>query len=131
MAKNSTDWGDLELFQNSGAKTGTPYITITTFKTLNLSAGFVHDAKEQMQDKKYVELRYSKAKNAIVLNFVDIASRTSFKLTKALHTSNFSISATSFFNHYNITEQGRFEAKLENIPKMGQTWVIYLNNPEE
>lgn len=124
---SAESWGDLELFESSGVKIGTPTITILSTKTINLSSGFFHSAKEELSNNNYVELRYSKSKNAIVFCFTAEANnKSSMKLTRSTNSSNGSIAARSFLNYYNISSHGKYTAKKEDIPNIGIAWVIYL-----
>tara|TARA_B100001996_G_C18572743_1_gene559075 strand:+ start:473 stop:892 length:420 start_codon:yes stop_codon:yes gene_type:complete len=130
MSKEVDEWG-LETFTQVGSKIGEPYITITKRKTLSLSSGFLHHAKKQMANCDYVIMRFSKKKNAIVLDFKDdSALQGAVKITlKTGQTSNCSIAAISFFNYFMIDIQeiiGRHKAKLQCVPELGEKWVVYL-----
>ena len=126
---NNNELGDLELFASSGAKISSPIITISSAKTINFNAGFFHHAKEQIHNATYVELRFSKLNNAIVFNFVDTQkNKSSIKLTRSANSVNGSIAAKSFLSYYGIEGTGKYLAKLEVIPDIDKSWVIYLNN---
>lgn len=120
------DWSDIEIFTRKGAKISTPYITISTVKSIVLNCGFLHYAKKQIADSTHVILLYSRSKNVISFNFTrNSQKKGAIKMTIK---SNAHISARSFFNYYsiNISESKRYEAKLEDIPNMGKLWCIYL-----
>lgn len=125
-------WDDIDLFRNSGAKISLPYVTISRVGSINLSAGFLHYAENQIDSCGYVELRYSKINNAILFKFTNVATdKITIKLTRPSAAKNGSIAAKSFLSYYNITVTGRFIAKLEEIPQLGKLWVIYLNEQEK
>jgi hypothetical protein len=121
-------WSDLEAFSHTGARRGDAIISISERKFFTFSAGFLHQAKEQIGDKTHVLLLHSKSLNAIVFEFVNSEEAGALKLSKNI---NAIVSARSFFNFYNIdakTYAGKYRAQKENIPAKGLRWVIYLND---
>ncbi len=124
----SDDWGDLETFKTVGTRLSTPMVTINSSRTIALNSTFVHDHKDTFDKNTHVLLSYSKAKHAIVFQFIsDPTTIGAIKLTKR---SNISIAARSFFKHYSLDIgklKGRYQPKLENIPGKGDCWTIYLN----
>ncbi|HAT9591195.1 TPA: hypothetical protein JBD08_12460 [Legionella pneumophila subsp. pneumophila] len=126
-----SDWNDLDRFRHSGAKIGVPYVTLSKRKSITLSAGFVHKAQHQISNSNYVILYFSKSKNAIVFDFTsDKNDSGSIKMSKG---SNVNIAGRSFFNYYMIDAdkaEGKYIAKLENIPNIGERWVVYLNDKQ-
>jgi hypothetical protein len=128
MEESNNGWSDLEVFEHTGAKIGTPYVTISSRKSITLTAGFLHYAKEQISEMTHAIFSFSKSKNAIVFNFTN--NPESPGATKMTKKANSIISARSFFNYYSIdTEkaEGKYEAKLENIPGRGNAWVVFLD----
>tara|TARA_B100001996_G_C18519779_1_gene538807 strand:+ start:210 stop:659 length:450 start_codon:yes stop_codon:yes gene_type:complete len=126
----NTSW-DLVKFTKVGSRIGDPYVTVTNSKSISLSSGFLHNAKEQMDGCNYVIIHYSKNKNAIVLDFTENKDEDgAIKITmKDGKTSNCSISSTSFFNYFKIEVNkisGRHPAIIETIPGLGPKWVVYL-----
>ncbi len=127
MEKND-DWYDLERFKYAGAKIGNTRVTISLRKSITLSAGFMHHAKNQVEGMTHMLLSFSKSKNAIVFEFTsDPKAAGAVKITMK---GNSIISARSFFNYYRIDVEkaaGRYAAKLESIPNLGKKWVVYLD----
>lgn len=128
--KEDSKWADLETFSRVGTKRGEPYISISPNRFFTFSAGFVHQAKDQIGNNSYVLLLYSKSQNAIVFEFTNNDKQSgALKFSKNI---NAIVSARSFFNFYNIDIQkyaGKYLAKKENIPSKGNQWVVYLNEP--
>ncbi len=122
------NWPDLEKFTSAGAKLANLYVYISPRKSLTFNSGFIHRAKKEIDNATHLVFSYSRSKNAIVFEFTDDNEDPgAFKITKG---ANYSVNAVSFFNYYGIDAQkaqGKYIPKLENIPKRGNCWVIYLN----
>ena len=125
---SQNEWSDLEVFSHVGAKIGSPQVTISARKSITLSSGFLHHAKNQVSGMSYAILSFSKSKKAIVFSFAD--NKNLAGSTKITLKGNAIIAARAFFNYYNIDSEkadGRYIAKLENIPNIGERWVVYLD----
>lgn len=111
-------------------KKNSPFVKITDRGILLLNHSFMECAKKQLSDMKYAKYYFSKLNNSIVITFnKDGSPKGSFKITRGKSFS--SICATSFLKYYFKDRSewiGHYEPKLENIPNIGESWVIYLNN---
>lgn len=127
------NWDDLERFEQTGSRISTPYISISRRKTISLSSGFIHHAKEQMNGKTHVVIFYSKYNNCIVFKFTDDENENgAIKVTiKDGSKSNCSIAVKSFLNYYNMDVDslaGRYTAFISDIPNLGKLWAVCLKN---
>jgi hypothetical protein len=122
------DWSDIQSFKMKGAKINKPFIHISKRKTFKLSSGFMHYAQKQAAGMTHVVLNYSQANNAIIFQFTtDNGNPNALKISGK---KSYLISAMPFFNYHNIDAQkyaGRHEAILENIPFIGEAWVVFLD----
>lgn len=125
-----SDWSDLEVFTSKGAKIGKPYVTITAESAFCFNAGFIHQAK--LKEYSHVVLCYSARKHAVVFNFTN-DSQTAGAL-KLVQGTNINLGTRSFFNYYFLDPQkieGRYIPRREKIPKIGEAWIIYLNEKQK
>lgn len=121
------DWSDIQTFKMKGAKINSPFIHISERKTFKLSSGFIHHAQKQTAGMTHSVLNYSEANNAIIFQFTTETSNPN--ALKISGKKSFLISAMPFFNCYSIDAKkyaGRHEAVLEDIPILGEAWVIFL-----
>ena len=132
MARTKTkagEWGDLEVFESVGVRVGRPHVGIHPNGVVTFNTGFVREAKEQIGEKQYVQIYYSKANSAMVLEFTaDDSLPGAMKMT-GKEKAGASIGAKSFFNFYQIDideVKGRYIPELAAIPGKGELWVIYL-----
>lgn len=131
QTKNASKWADLERFVNKGSRFGNPSITISVRGTITLSSGFIHNADAQIEKKSYALFSYSRSQNSIVVNFTDDKNEPG--ALKMTIRRNALLAARSFFGCYHLDPQklaGKYSPKLETIPKMGNCWVINLNQKE-
>jgi hypothetical protein len=106
------------------------YITISRYKTFMFTVGFMKQYKEQINDLSYIEFYYSASKNTILIKF---KNRTDSKDDNTFKINNGTVSATSFFTSNNIElpkYSGRYVPKYENIPEIGNVFVIDLKAKE-
>ncbi len=127
--KNSNEWVDLEVFKTDFANVGTPYITIRRRKSFRFSSGLLRHIKESVGSATHAVLSYSRSKHAVVFNFTDDYQKKGAMRIQSLGANNF-ISAGAFFD-FNVIDaeksEGKYMARLEDIPGIGKFWVIYLN----
>ncbi len=127
----ASKWLDLDRFVNKGSRFGNPFVTISDRGTITLNSGFLHNAREQTENKSHALFSFSKYQNAIVVDFTDKKDEPgAIKMT--VRTTAL-LAARSFFSCYHLdpkTLAGRYVPRLEAIPKLGKCWVIYLNQKE-
>jgi len=126
-----TSWSDIIKYTNQTAKTSDPFITITKNKALSFSSGFVRKNAELLATKSHLVLSYSKANNAIVIEFTANKKLAGIlKITKNSGSGGYSVAIRSFINTMNIDPQKivgrRYTPVLEKIPNYGEVHVIYL-----
>lgn len=124
-AGDSRTWDDIEIFNDKGARIGTPKITILDSSQILLNSAFVHTAK--IGDKKYVIMGYSDANKAIIFKFSDKQAKNTLKVVK--RGGSASIGTRSFFNFYHLKPDviaGHYIPKHERVPQMGEVWFISL-----
>lgn len=125
------DWTDLDVVnvEYRNRRHREPIVRITPRGFIVLNIGFIKESKKQTAGMTHVIYHFSKKNNAIVLTFTkDSLSPGAMKISgkKTWH-----LCAKSFLNYYYINDpkfSGSYVAKLENIPNIGEAWVIFLNN---
>jgi hypothetical protein len=126
--KGLESWDDLEVFTSKGAKLKDVRITITDTSTILFNAGMCH--KASLEDKSHVILAYSAQMKAIVFQFTsDSNAKGALKLVK--RTGGASVGTRSFFSFYFLDPKklaGRYEPVKERLPRIGEAWVLYLDN---
>jgi len=124
------DWDDLDIFRAAGMRIGESYVRITKSSTFLFSSGFMHEAK--LKDISHVVLGYSIKKKAIIFQFTsDAKAPGAHKVVQ--RSNNGSCGSRSFFNYYFLKPQeleGRYIPKNEKVPKIGNIWVIYLDQKQ-
>jgi hypothetical protein len=127
-------WSDVETFELVCSKSCTPSVSINTKKSIVLSSAFLHYAKTQMLGMTHAILHFSRSNNAIIFTFTkDDSTPGATKISRLIKlkpTCNARISASAFFKHYSLDVSkyaGRYVAKLEDIPSLGESWVVYLD----
>lgn len=119
-----SEWDDLEKFEKSqDPRTKNPLISINKVKRISFSNGFFKCAAEEIDDNKFVDLFFSRSKNAILFKFEKNSSKKSYGLSRM-------ISPTAFFDTYEIDAEkyhGKYIPKKEEIEGHGTFWVIYLD----
>jgi len=136
MSKNNNkNWDDLVLFDNKGVrKVGEPKIRILKGGTFLFNVSLVQKAKLELHT--HAALRYSKRNNAIVFEFLkkDTGQGT-LKITQRTKEGkgNSSITSRSFFtiNYLDLFDvKGKYAPVQENIPAIGNRWIIYLDEKD-
>lgn len=120
------EWIDVIYFdKNSGTKSSEKSITLyqTTAKTINMAfnSSITKDIEEE-----YLNLAYSKKKNAIVIFLSNENNSNSYKITKSRR--GFTISIQKFLNSFNIDKNeviGKY-LPIEDIINDKFCWIIYL-----
>jgi len=138
-------WDDIEEFHQVRSKrnrSNNAFITINREKLIRLSAGFLDQAKDQIENKAYVVLSFSRLNNAIIFNFgsnpkipgslrLSMRNKNSTFTTDCTKATGGIISAKTFIIHYEINVDKhtgkQYPAKLENIANKGKFWVVYLD----
>lgn len=121
------DWSDLEF--NVKYRKRDPIVRINSRCFMNFNRSFIYKLKKQDAGMTHVIYHFSKLNNAIVFTFTkDCFSPGAMKISgkKTLYSC-----AKSFLKYYSIDDPkfiGNYVAKLENIPNIGEAWVIFLNN---
>lgn len=121
-------WDDLEIFTSKGAKIKDPKVTVLESSTFLFNAAFVHQAA--ITKSTHVIIGYSPIRRAITFQFTS-DSQAEGVLTLVHRTGGSSVGSRSFFNYFFLdpTElAGRYEPKKSKLSKIGDVWVIDLNN---
>jgi len=126
--KGTENWEDLEIFTSKGAKIKDVRVTITKESTILFNAGLCHRAS--LATKSHVIVAYSQQNRAIIFQFTsDSNAAGALKLIQRSGTA--SIGTRSFFSYYQLNPQvlaGRYEPTKEKLPKIGEAWIIRLDN---
>lgn len=121
-------WDDVQIFRDKGARAADPKITIT--KNFTLLFGSAFWMKAGLKNKKRVILGYSPSNNAIVFDFTeDEKVKEGFALIHRNKRTAFS-TCRSFFHTMELDSEsivGRYVPHMEKIPKLGDCWVIKLD----
>lgn len=121
-------WDDLEFFTRKGGKFGNPKITITNKQTILFNSAFFHSAK--LKSNTSVRLAYSPKKKAIIFDFTeDPKAEGAFALVQRGFTAF--TTCRSFFNSHDLDETkiaGHYIPQKERIPRIGEMWVIRLDD---
>ena len=130
MKKKSEEetWDDLEIFTSKGAKIKDPKVTIVESSSFLFNAAFVH--KAAITKKTHVIIGYSPIKRVITFQFIS-DPKAEGALTIVHRIGGSSVGSRSFFNYFFLdpTElAGRYEPKKGKLPKIGDAWIIDLNN---
>ena len=126
MRAKAISWDDLEVFTAKGGKFKTPYVTISS-ATFLFNSAFFHGAK--LKETSHVVLAYSESNNVVVFQFTD-DDKAKGALRIVQRGSTGSVGSASFFsyNFLDVNElQGRYQPKKVKLPKIGETWIIYLD----
>lgn len=124
------DWEYVQDYEKGGRNTEDPIVTIGKHGTINLSAGFVENAAEQMKNTKFALLSYYKkdGDEAIIIEFTDNSGKPgAMKITLQGKTAR--ISGANFFRNYKIDymeKRKKHLASLTNSPKKGKVWVVRI-----
>ena len=125
----SGNWADLEVFEDTGARVGAACVSIHSNGVVSLNRAFVRQAQDQMQERGYVRLHYSKENSAMALDFTDDDRIKGVIKVSGKGSAGASFAARSFFNFYQIEPAkaaGRYTPELTAIPGKGSLWVVYL-----
>ena len=121
-------WDDLEIFTAKGAKIKDPKVTILESSSFLFNAAFVH--KATITKSTHVIIGYSPIKRAIIFQFTS-DSKAEGALTLIHRTGGSSVGSRSFFNYFFLDAvelAGRYTPKKGKLPKIGDAWVIHLDN---
>ena len=125
-------YDDLEFFTDKGAWRGNPRVTISVHDNISFNSAFGYRAK--LKEKTHAMLAYSPKRKEIVFDFTDDAKALgAFRLVQKGNNSS-SISCRSFFRAHDFDKEeiaGRYIPHKERIPKIGECWVIRLNEKVE
>jgi len=121
-------WDDIQVFTAKGARIGEPKVTILETAQILFNAAFVHLA--DISKKTHVVLGYSAANRAIIVQFTsDEQAPGALKIVK--RSGGASVGTRSFFNFYFLKPRGlagHYSPKKERIPRIGDAWVIMLDD---
>ncbi len=122
------NWGDIKIFEAKGARIGEPKVNILASAQILFNAGFVHTAN--ISDKTHVILGYSAANRAIIFQFTSDGQAPG-ALTIVKRSGGASVGTRSFFNYYFLKPRavaGHYIPKKEKLPKIGDAWIIMLDD---
>ena len=126
--KEPTKWDDLDVFTAKGVRIRDTYVTIQANSAIIFNAGFCHRAA--IGDKSHVIVAYSRQNKSIVFQFTsDDKARGALKLIQRSGCAN--VGSRSFFNYYDLDPkalEGRYIPVKGKIPKIGDAWIINLDN---
>lgn len=124
------EWNDLERFTLKGARRDYPCIMITKNNYVIFNKGFIRKY-EDLCNRKYLVIYYSKNKNAVVFDFTNNENEEGKREVIKKNNRISTYSLRSFFNHNKIDKKaiyGKYLAGLENIPNFGEKIVIYIGD---
>lgn len=113
-------------------------ITLNKRGVFILRTGFIHKAKLG-KEISHAKLYFSRKNHAVALKFYskDDDAYISFNECVAVHNAALSpckyIAVARFFSFNFIDKSkyvGKYMANLENIPEIGEAWVIYLKEKD-
>jgi len=121
------DWGDLKDFTPARkVKELKPMVTISKGGGLKFNEDFFTASKIKDRKIKSMKMLYSKNNRAMVLIIKNLNTLNAFRFCG----KNFSnLKAKSFFDQFEIDIEkyvGKYSLVLENVPKKGKGWIIYL-----
>lgn len=123
--------GGFDWFREKGRKLKAPYVTIMENGGILFNARFCRDA--ELVDKSHVALAYSKTEKAIAFDFTDDPETLgAAKITRRGRTA--SVMSRSFFNFNKLDVKeyaGRYTPEKRNLPKVGDAWIIKLDEKEQ
>lgn len=122
------NWDDLEVFTSKGAKIKDARITILDTSSFLFNAGFCH--KASVADNSHVIVSYSPQNKAIVFQFTS-DSKAAGALKLIQRSGGASFGSRSFFNYYFLAPKviaGRYQPVKKKLPKIGDAWIISLDN---
>lgn len=129
MKSTKDTWGDIEIFDDVGKRTTNPYvISISRHGAATFYSGFVSKYNDLIFSKNHALLYRSKSNNAIIVRFIGEEKECSLKLTK--NGPNIIFAMRSFINKFSYDLEkliGRYVPYVENIPNLGNCFVIKLN----
>ncbi|MDD5039158.1 MAG: hypothetical protein PHN78_07575 [Dehalococcoidales bacterium] len=124
------NWDDVEVFTSKGAKLKDARIAITENCAFVLNAGFCHRA--DITEKSHVVVSYSPQNKAIIFQFTSDGNAIgALKLMQ--RSGGASFGSRSFFSYYFLDPNqsaGRYEPVKKKIPKIGEAWVINLDEKQ-
>ena len=130
--KKNNDWSDLESFESKGFKTPI-YIKISKSKQMIFSSGFMQE-QDNSEDMQYVKFYFSKLNNAIIFSFTNNELKEAYKLSRKPRGFCRVAAIGGFLNSFPIDllkYVGKYIPQKENIPGIGEAWIIYLDKHEK
>jgi hypothetical protein len=127
-AKRQENWDDLEVFTSKGAKIKDAKITIVETSSILFNAGFCH--KASVADKSHVIISYSPQNRSMCFQFTS-DSKANGVLKLVQRSGGAQVGSRSLFNYFFLDPKklaGRYEPKQGKLPKIGDTWIINLDN---
>ena len=119
-------WGDIEFYNYKNLRILEPTVSFT-------AAGLTAFNKPMMTevglDYKHVMVGYSRHNEAIIFLFLKESNERSYRLAKGA-----TIFTLTFFKHLKINfdeYHRRYTPIRKKLPKLGESWVIYLKKTEE
>jgi hypothetical protein len=122
------DWEKLIPFSEKYQKKIRPLVTVYSRGVIAFNAGFMAEAKREIEDNSHLHLSYHPEAKLIVFEFAPDKNRPgALKMSKR---GNIFIAGRSFFNRFKLDPNrvaGKYTPKQEHIPRRGKCWLIDLN----
>lgn len=127
-------WGDLNSVERIRKKRETKssqfkYVKISKNGQVSFSNAFCESIKHQIEYSDRILIQISSSNKAVVFKFINSDDKwdaPSWAFTKK--NGWYGIQSKSF-NHVFMNHEGCYLPVLEDIPHLGECWVIYLDNP--